>query len=126
MRWCVRACVCFAASSSLRNPPLPALNLYAAQVHLAGESAGSGPMGIPRWTAAQKERILESRRQGTRTLVDALGKMERKPEVLVSASGVGYYGTQCGEADVTEQSARGSGFLADVRAPSRRMPWPCP
>lgn len=72
--------------------------------HLAGESV----MG--RWNDAKKERILASRRDGTRALVRSIAG---KPITLVSASAVGFYGDR-GDEILDEDSAPGTGFLADV------------
>jgi hypothetical protein len=77
-------------------------------VHLAGENIGEG-----RWTAARRRRILDSRRHGTRLLAATLAKAARRPAVLVSASGVNYYGDR-GDEILTEDSPTGSGFLAEV------------
>src|SRR3712207_8081298 len=55
-------------------------------VHLAGENLAQ------RWTKDAKRRILESRELGTRNLVSGLAAAEPRPRVLVSSSGVGYYG----------------------------------
>jgi len=79
-----------------------------AVVHLAGESI----QGV-RWTRAKKEAILRSRERGTSLLVRTLAALERPPEVLVSASAVGYYGDR-GDARLTEANRPGSGFLAEV------------
>jgi hypothetical protein len=79
-----------------------------AAVHLAGESIAAG-----RWTAARKDRILESRVRGTRLLAEALAGLEQRPAVLVSASAVGYYGDR-GEETLTEESDSGSAFLSEV------------
>jgi len=79
-----------------------------AVVHLAGES-----IAALRWTPAVKERIRRSRVDGTRLLAETLGRLTRRPRVLVAASGVGYYGDR-GEAPLTEESPPGSGFLAEV------------
>jgi len=79
----------------------------AAVIHLAGEPVAQ------RWTDAAKKRILESREKGTRLIVDAIGKLEQKPKLLISASGVGYYGSRGNEV-LTETSAPGSDFLAEV------------
>ena len=79
-----------------------------AVVHLAGESIAEG-----RWSAAKKQRILESRKQGTRALCESLAKMTSKPKVLVSASAIGYYGDRGNEA-LTESSTSGSNFVAEV------------
>lgn len=78
-----------------------------AVIHLAGESI----MG--RWTSEKKERILESRVQGTRLLVDTLRKLEHKPQVLICASAVGFYGDRKDKA-LSEQASAGSDFLAQV------------
>jgi hypothetical protein len=79
-----------------------------AVVHLAGENIAAG-----RWTPARKAEIRRSRVDGTRRLCEALGRLPRPPKVLVSASAVGFYGDRGAEI-VTEDSAPGSGFLADV------------
>lgn len=77
-----------------------------AVVHLAGESIASGI-----WTAARKRAILESRVEGTRSLAQAC--REHSIGHFVCASAVGYYGDR-GEEPLTEASAAGSGFLAEV------------
>jgi uncharacterized protein len=79
-----------------------------AVVHLAGES-----IGARKWTAEQKQRILESRTRPTTLLSETLARLQRPPAVLVSASAVGYYGDR-GAAELTEDSPPGNGFLADV------------
>lgn len=85
-----------------------ALGGVEAIVHLAGENIASG-----RWTAAVKERIRTSRVQGTRTLCEGLARMQPRPQVLVCASAIGYYGDR-GDEQLTEQSPCGAGFLANV------------
>ena len=77
-------------------------------VHLAG-----APIAAKRWTRQTKRDILQSRVQGTRTLSEALARLPHPPRVLVSASGVGYYGS-CGDEVVNEDRPAGSGFLAEV------------
>jgi uncharacterized protein (TIGR01777 family) len=77
-------------------------------VNLAGE-----PIGTKRWTAAQKERILGSRERGTALLARTAAELEPKPAVFVSGSAIGYYGDR-GDEVLTEESASGDGFLADV------------
>lgn len=79
-----------------------------AVIHLAGENV-FGP-----WTTAKKQRIYNSRAQGTRLLAEALADLEDPPDAFVSASAVGYYGDH-GTERVTEESApRNEGFLAEV------------
>ena len=78
-------------------------------VHLAGENIAQ------RWTKAAKRRIAESRERGTRNLVDGLAAADPRPPVLVSASGVGYYGFR-GDEPLDEQAPLGDDFLASVVA----------
>ena len=79
-----------------------------AVVHLAGESIAAG-----RWSAARKERIRASRVDGTRLLCETLAGMADRPRTLVCASAVGIYGDR-GDEVCDEDSAAGTGFLADV------------
>ena len=84
------------------------LNGVDAVIHLAGESING------RWSAAKKERILNSRVQGTQTLAAAIAAMEHPPKVLISTSAVGIYGDS-GEHILEETHDQdGDGFLADV------------
>ncbi len=78
-----------------------------AVVHLAGEPVAQ------RWTAAARERIAASRVGVLDALRAAVEKGARAPRVLVSASAVGYYGAR-GEEELTEESAPGTGFLAET------------
>src|SRR5580765_2561826 len=55
-----------------------------AVVNLAGES-----IAAKRWTAAQKQKILDSRVQATRSLVSAIGGAAAPPPVFISGSAVG-------------------------------------
>ncbi len=77
-------------------------------VHLAGAGIGDR-----RWSPTRKAVILESRTASTRLLVDALLRLSDHPPVLVSASAVGFYGDR-GAEELTESSASGAGFLAEV------------
>lgn len=77
-------------------------------VHLAGASIAEG-----RWTDSRKQLLRTSRVEATRHLVNALARLSRPPKVLVSASAIGYYGDR-GEEKLTEQSASGNDFLAQL------------
>jgi uncharacterized protein (TIGR01777 family) len=79
-----------------------------ALINLAGEN-----LGARRWTVARREAIRRSRIDATRTLVTAVGKLSRKPAVLLNASAVGFYGDR-GDEVLTEASAIGHGFLSEV------------
>ncbi len=76
-------------------------------VHLAGESI----MGL--WTREKRRRILKSRVEGTRRLIEGIASAAIKPRVLVSASAIGYYG-DTGDRMADEESPAGNGFLAEV------------
>lgn len=78
-----------------------------AVVHLAGESINQ------RWTERTKRRIRDSRVQGTRLLASTLADLDHPPEVLISASAVGYYGDR-GETWLEEAAAPGDLFISDV------------
>jgi uncharacterized protein len=88
-------------------PPLDSVPRLDAVVHLAGEPVAQ------HWTPEVKRRIYNSRIIGTRNLVSAIGQLDYKPSVLVSASATGYYGNR-GDEVLTEQSRPGSDFLAEV------------
>ena len=77
-------------------------------VNLAGEPAFTKP-----WTARQKQRIRQSRIDVTEAVVNAIGKANSRPSVLVNGSGMDYYGSQ-GSTVLTEESPSGNTFLAGV------------
>jgi uncharacterized protein (TIGR01777 family) len=79
-----------------------------AVVHLAGENIGDG-----RWTASRKRRILTSRVDSTCALTEALRRAKQRPQVLVQASAVGFYGTH-GDVELKEDHEVGADFLAQV------------
>jgi uncharacterized protein len=74
--------------------------------------AGAG-IGDQRWTDERKRLILESRVRSTTLLCETLAGLDRRPAVLLSASGVDYYG-DTGDAVITEEAPPGEGFLTDV------------
>ena len=79
-------------------------------VNLAGESIGKG-----RWTRRRMAEILSSRLSATSAIVEAIKRApaDRRPSVLVNASGIDYYGDR-GDELVTEESGPGDSFLARV------------
>jgi uncharacterized protein (TIGR01777 family) len=66
-----------------------------------------------RWTAARKREIRDSRVDTTSLLAHTIAGLDPKPSAFVVAGGVGVYGDR-GDEILTEESAPGSGFLADV------------
>jgi uncharacterized protein (TIGR01777 family) len=94
------------------EPSDPAADLLEgidAVIHLAGASIAG------RFTDAHRKAIRDSRIDPTRRLAELVGA---SPGVraFVSASAVGIYGYDRGDAALSEDSARGDGFLADVVA----------
>lgn len=87
-----------------------ALDGVEAVFHLAGEGIASS-----RWNEASKQRIRDSRVQGSRVLIDAIERRTDRPRVLIAASAVGIYGDR-GAEDLDEGSAPGQGFLAETVA----------
>jgi uncharacterized protein (TIGR01777 family) len=77
-------------------------------INLAGENIASG-----RWTESKEKKILQSRLDATKAIVEAIKQADHKPQALVQASAIGYYGTR-GDEILNEDSPNGAGFLADV------------
>lgn len=77
-------------------------------VNLAGE-----PIAEHRWTPEVKQSILDSRKIGTQKIVEAIAQANPKPQVLVNASAIGFYGTS-ETATYDEHSPSGNDFLAEV------------
>ncbi len=98
-----------AASAETRLEALSAAD-FDGVVNLAG-----APIGDARWTESRKRLLLESRVSTTARLVEWMSRPARRPEVLVSASAVGYYGEQ-GDRPVTEQTAPAAGFTHELCA----------
>jgi uncharacterized protein (TIGR01777 family) len=87
-----------------------------AVINLAGSSiAGSNPL-LMRWTKNKKDQIINSRIQAGEKLTAAIQSAQAKPEVLIQASAIGYYGNT-GGGIVDESSPAGRDFLAEVSQP---------
>jgi uncharacterized protein (TIGR01777 family) len=94
---------------TLERPDPAALADVDGVVNLVGERVDQ------RWTDEAKQKIMESRRQGTHNLVQAIEALEeaQRPKVLVSQSAIGYYGDR-GDDEVDESSGPGTGFVSEV------------
>lgn len=79
-----------------------------AVVNLAGEAVAGGW-----WTQGRRRKLLDSRLQVTAELLGLLQRLQRKPEVLVNASAIGYYGDR-GDEMLHEGSVAGEGFLTQL------------
>ncbi|GEO06418.1 NAD-dependent epimerase [Adhaeribacter aerolatus] len=86
-------------------------------VNLAGTSVAEG-----KWTPQRKKEILESRVQGTQLLRTCLSKTKHHVKAFISASAVGIYG-DTHDRLVTEESAYGDDFLANVTKQWEAAAW---
>ena len=90
--------------------PIKRLPFIHAMINLAGESL------FGYWSPKKKEAIITSRVQATEALIRMLAQMEKKPDVFISASAIGYYGTS-EETIFTEATTDyGKDFLSTVAA----------
>ena len=96
---------CYGWDPETEKMPAEATNGMASVVHLAGETIAG------RWNADKKRRIRDSRILSTRNLVESLAATDTKPDTLVCASAIGYYGDS-GDEHFTEVSPPGNDFLA--------------
>ena len=83
-----------------------------AVIHLAGK-----PLLESRWNEAHKEECYNSRILGTRHIVSAITGASEKPQVFISASAIGYYGSfdNCSDTpDIVESGPKGRDFLAKI------------
>lgn len=94
-------------SPALERPPAAAFDSVEAVINLAGETIGQ------RWNDEVKERIKSSRETATRNLVHGMESSDPRPQILISASAVGYYGDR-GEAIIDESAPAGDDFLAQL------------
>jgi uncharacterized protein (TIGR01777 family) len=88
-------------------PPAEAFGGVDAVVHLAGETVSG------RWNEQKKQAIRDSRILGTANLVKTIVRLEKRPQAMVCASAIGYYGDR-GDEELTEDSPPGDDFLAEV------------
>ncbi len=79
-----------------------------AVIHLAGENIGQG-----RWTPAKKKVIVDSRVNGTSLIATTMAKLSSRPQTLLSASAIGFYGDR-GDDVMNESAEPGNDFISDV------------
>jgi uncharacterized protein len=92
------------------DPSPETLSGVDAVIHLAGASIAG------RFTDARKQQIRDSRIGPTRKLAELAADTNPGLRAFVTASAIGFYGPDRGDEVLTETSARGDGFLADVVA----------
>jgi len=77
-------------------------------IHLGGVGIGD-----KRWSKKRKAAIKDSRVDSTSLLSKTLAGLEKKPDLFMMASAIGYYGSR-GEEELDEDSSMGEGFLTDI------------
>ena len=103
------------AQLSTKVKPVSSLSAVNPSTHFDAviNLAGEGIMD-KRWTQERKKELLNSRIGVTNELVDLLERMEQKPGCFISASAVGYYGSNR-PGDLLDESAEvGSDFAAKL------------
>jgi len=75
--------------------------------------AGAG-IADKRWSAARKRILWNSRILSTKSLINALRTVARRPAVLIQGSAAGYYGAFENGPTIDESSPPGSDFLAEL------------
>lgn len=83
-------------------------------VNLAAENLAGESFLPARWTDERKKRILQSRLNVGKAVVEAVQNAKQKPKMLIQSSAVGYYGTHSFEKEITEDHPAGDDFQADV------------
>ena len=68
-------------------------------VNLAGEGIAN-----KRWSESQKRKLLESRINVTKQLIDFFERVKTKPSIFISASAIGYYGSN--DHDVITETSK--------------------
>lgn len=77
--------------------------------HLAGENVGE-----KRWSAKQKQHILNSRQKISQNLVEKVNQFAQSCKFFISASAIGYYPDSRGESWIDESTKPDNNFLANV------------
>lgn len=86
---------------------VPAMEEADAVVNLVGENLAQP------WTDEVKKRLYSSRLETTGSLVEAINEAENPPELMISASGISYYGDR-GDDILDETEPSGDGFLPEL------------
>lgn len=76
-------------------------------IHLAGESIAG------RYSRSKKQRIYQSRINGTKLITEFIEALDERPRTFISASAIGYYGDRDNKV-LTEEAPTGESFLAEL------------
>lgn len=79
-----------------------------------------------RWNEQVKKQLVSSRLNATQLVVKAINGLppQERPEVFVSSSAIGYYGTS-ESREFTENGPAGRDFLANLCQQARSRAWAC-
>jgi len=83
--------------------------VFDAVINLAGE-----PIVDKRWSDRQKQRILSSRLDTTKALIAYFARIDRKPDVFISGSAIGYYGTGKTNEPIDETGSGDDSFSSQI------------
>lgn len=78
-------------------------------IHLAGANIAD-----KKWNKSRKKTILSSRINSSKLILNSLIKHKIKISSFISASAIGYYGTEITKIIYTERMEKGNDFLSDV------------
>lgn len=78
-------------------------------IHLAGANIGE-----KRWTTKRKKLIVESRVKSGELILDRIVKQKKKLKAFVSASAVGYYGSNISEKIYVEEDSSSIDFVGNT------------
>lgn len=78
-------------------------------VNLAGESIAD-----KRWSAKQKQRIINSRLDTTQTLIAYFKSIKHKPKLFISGSAIGYYGVSETNEPIDETASGDNSFSSQL------------
>ncbi len=78
-------------------------------VNFAGKTLASWP-----WTGKTKQIFWESRTHAGRAVVEALLNANHRPQVVIQASGINYYGVRGEDGIATEETPAADDFLAKL------------
>lgn len=78
-------------------------------INLAGAAIADKP-----WTQARKTLLLESRLKTTQALIGWIAGQAKKPQLLLSASAIGFYGSHDNDVALGEEAKPNPGFTHDL------------